>query len=92
MFIASEVLPIEGRAARTIISASRRPCMTLSRSLKPVESPLTPLALARRLSILVNVAVSDWSQVGCAVSSFSEMANIASCVSLRIALVERSGA
>ena len=41
MFIASEVLPIEGRAAMTIISPSCRPLVILSRSAKPVLMPVS---------------------------------------------------
>ena len=91
MFIAREVLPIDGRAARTIISESRRPCITLSRSLKPVESPFIPEESEKSFSIFPNVALRDSFHDGCFVSSSSEIANIASCVSLRIAVVERSG-
>ena len=40
MFMASAVLPIEGRAAITIISEPCRPLVMRSRSLKPVESPV----------------------------------------------------
>ena len=91
MFIASDVLPIDGRAARTIISELRSPWITLSRSLNPVERPFIPDVSEKRRSIFANVASSDSLNVGCFVSSSSEMAKIASCVSLRIAVVERSG-
>ena len=46
MFIASEVLPIDGRAATTIISPGCRPVVILSRSVKPVSTPVVePLFL-----------------------------------------------
>ena len=41
MFMASEVLPIEGRAATTIISPPCKPVVILSRSGKPVEIPVS---------------------------------------------------
>ena len=46
MFIASDVLPIDGRAAMTIISLPCKPSVIRSRSAKPVASPFnTPLRL-----------------------------------------------
>ena len=44
MFMASAVLPIEGRAAMTIISAPCRPSVILSNSAKPVGRPVIAAA------------------------------------------------
>ena len=41
MFIARDVLPIEGRAATMIISPPCKPSVILSKSTKPVEMPLS---------------------------------------------------
>ena len=40
MFIASEVFPIDGRAAMTTISPAWKPLVILSRSVKPVPTPV----------------------------------------------------
>ena len=92
MFIASEVFPIEGRAASTIISALRRPLSFSSRFLKPVEMPLMPSLRWSILSILPNVAVIASFHTGMAVCRFSPMARTSCSVSLIISSTFLSGA
>ncbi len=49
MFIASDVLPMPGRAASTISSPPCRPVSCSSRSMKPVDRPVMPVALLLHL-------------------------------------------
>ncbi|CAM4302569.1 hypothetical protein COSO111634_36490 [Corallococcus soli] len=50
MFIASDVLPMPGRAARMMSSPACRPVSCMSRSMKPVDRPVTPVDAAFILS------------------------------------------
>ena len=54
MFIASEVFPMLGRAAMTIISPPCRPVVILSSSMKPVEMPVSiPWCLWKSSMVLI---------------------------------------
>ena len=63
MFRTSAVFPMEGRAAISIKSAGCRPAVRLSRSVNPVDSPVT-LPLILEAASILSMALSTISLIG----------------------------